>query len=104
MVFSKVNPFPPVSQIHAYQENFNDEAAEEHLKNSQPPIPPEVEQLIEEADASQAHEDDEYIQEEAMYDDMEESGWNDEDVAYYPDENYDESMQWKKKNPAWLYI
>lgn len=96
MVFSKVNPFPPVSQVYASQEYFNDDAAEEHLQNAQPPVPPEIEKLIEEADTSLIHEDDDYLQEgmdeEAMYDDMEGGDFYDQGDEYYDDENY-ETMQ-----------
>ncbi|KAI9484808.1 hypothetical protein BDB00DRAFT_853380 [Zychaea mexicana] len=50
VVLSKVNPFPPISQIRPYVERYNDDAVEEHLKTNQPMLPHDIQAFIEESD------------------------------------------------------
>jgi hypothetical protein len=52
LVLSRVNGFPPVSQVRLYQERYNEAAMEDHMKKAYPPIPEEINKLIEDEEHS----------------------------------------------------
>ncbi|KAL7308845.1 hypothetical protein PS15m_010989 [Mucor circinelloides] len=47
IVFSKTTPFPPISSVTAHVERYNEANVEEHLKQTQEPMPFEIKQLME---------------------------------------------------------
>ncbi|KAG1455686.1 hypothetical protein G6F46_007073 [Rhizopus delemar] len=56
LVLSRVNGFPPVSQVRLYQERYNEAAMEDHMKKAYPPIPEEINKLIEDEEHSSTTE------------------------------------------------
>ncbi|CAO3659415.1 unnamed protein product [Rhizopus stolonifer] len=47
LVLSRVNAFPPISQVKLYQEKYNETSMEDHVEKAYPPIPPEIMYLLE---------------------------------------------------------
>ncbi|CEI99550.1 hypothetical protein RMCBS344292_13636 [Rhizopus microsporus] len=48
LVLSKVNPFPPISKVRLYREKYNESLMTEYMEKEYPPIPEEIQMLIEE--------------------------------------------------------
>lgn len=47
LVLSKVNPFPPISKVRLYREKYNESLMTEYMEKEYPPIPEEIQMLIE---------------------------------------------------------
>ncbi|KAI9259305.1 hypothetical protein BY458DRAFT_534975 [Sporodiniella umbellata] len=46
LVLSRVNAFPPISQVKLYHEKYNETLMEDHIEKNYPPIPPEINYLL----------------------------------------------------------
>ncbi|KAL9546413.1 hypothetical protein MBANPS3_006674 [Mucor bainieri] len=47
VVFSKTTPFPPICNVTAHVERYNEATIEEHLNQTQQPLPPQIKELME---------------------------------------------------------
>ncbi|KAG2229035.1 hypothetical protein INT48_009591 [Thamnidium elegans] len=48
VVLSKVNAFPPISQVRVYTEVYNDEVIQDHMDHAQPQVPEDIQEYMNE--------------------------------------------------------